>query len=96
MNHERLLQVLVSPVLTEKTSMMSGQNKYVFNVLADATKKEVKLAIEKLFDVQVVTVNVLNRKGKRKIRGNIRGVQKSVRRAYVTLIDGQSINIADQ
>ena len=96
MNHERLLQVLVSPVLTEKTSMMSGQNKYVFNVLADATKKEVKCAIEQFFSVQVVAVNILNRKGKRKMRNNIRGVQKAMRRAYVTLTDGQSINIADQ
>ena len=96
MNQEQLLQILVSPVMTEKTSYMAADNKYAFNVLSTATKVEIKHAVEKMFDVKVTSVNVLNRKGKRKMRGSIRGVQKSIRRAFVTLESGHSISIADK
>jgi len=93
---ERLLQVLVSPSMTEKTSNIAAHNQYAFQVLPNATKLEVKLAIEKLFNVKVKAVNMLNRKGKTKTRGAIRGVQKSIRRAYVTLQDGHAIQLTDQ
>lgn len=93
---ERLLQVLVSPSMTEKTSNIAAYNQYVFQVLPNATKLEVKLAVEKLFNVKVKAVNMLNRKGKTKARGAIRGVQKSIRRAYITLHDGHAIQLTDQ
>jgi|SaaInl8_120m_RNA_FD_contig_61_987546_length_1483_multi_2_in_0_out_0_2 large subunit ribosomal protein L23 len=95
-NQERLLQVLVSPSMTEKTSNIAGFNQYCFQVLSDANKLEIRMAIEKLFKVKVKSVNVLNRKGKRKTRGNIRGMQKAIRRAYVTLQEGHAINLIDQ
>jgi large subunit ribosomal protein L23 len=95
-SQERLLQVLVSPTMTEKTSNIAGFNQYCFSVLPDANKLEIKMAIEKLFKVKVKAVNVLNRKGKTKTRGNIRGVQKDLRRAYVTLHEGHAINIIEQ
>ena len=95
-SQERLLQILVTPSMTEKTSNIAGFNQYCFQVLPDANKPEIKMAIEKLFKVKVESVNVLNRKGKRKTRGNIRGMQKAIRRAYVTLKAGHTINLIDQ
>ena len=95
-SQERLLQILVSPSMTEKTSNIAEFNQYCFSVLASATKLEIKAAVEKLFNVKVKTVNVLNRKGKAKTRGNIKGTQKSVRRAYVTLKDGHAINLIEK
>ena len=95
-SQERLLQVLVSPSMTEKTSNIAAFNQYCFQILPDANKLEVKMAVEKLFKVKVKSVNVLNRKGKPKARGNIRGVQKDMRRAYVTLEAGHAISLIEQ
>ena len=92
---ERILQIIVSPVMTEKTTNMSGDNKYGFQVLRTATKFDIKNAVEKLFKVKVKTVNVLNRKGKVKTRGKITGTQKTKKIAYVSLQDGHAINLAD-
>lgn len=95
-SQERLLEVLLSPSMTEKTNNIAGYNQYCFKVLLTATKQDVKMAIEKLFNVKVKSVNILNRKGKAKTRGAIKGVQKSIKRAYVTLQSGHSINIVDK
>ena len=93
---ERLLQVLVTPVMTEKTSNVMAFNQYCFDVLPGATKLEIKMAVENIFKVTVVAVNVLNRKGKRKTRGGINGMRKAVRRAYITLKNGDSINLIEK
>lgn len=95
-SQERLLQVLVSPTMTEKTSNIAADNQYCFSVIPDANKLEIKMAVEKLFKVKVKSVNVLNRKGKTKVRGNIKGVQKNLRRAYITLEEGHAISLIEQ
>jgi large subunit ribosomal protein L23 len=85
--------VIVSPVITEKATSLSEHNKVVFRVRKDATKPQIKAAVEKLFDVKVTGVNTLVRKGKTKrFRGTV-GTQSDVKRAIVTLAEGQSIDI---
>jgi len=86
--------VIVSPAITEKSTMASEQNQVVFNVAKKATKPEIKAAIEALFSVKVTAVNTLVRKGKvKRFRGTV-GRQSDVKRAIVTLADGQSIDVA--
>jgi large subunit ribosomal protein L23 len=86
--------VIVSPAITEKSTMASEQNQVVFNVAKKATKPEIKAAIEALFGVKVAAVNTLVRKGKMKrFRGTV-GRQSDVKKAVVTLADGQSIDVA--
>ena len=90
----RHYDVIVSPAITEKSTMASEQNQVVFNVAKKATKPEIKAAIEALFGVKVVGVNTLVRKGKvKRFRGTI-GQQSDVKRAIVTLKDGDSIDVA--
>jgi large subunit ribosomal protein L23 len=89
----RHYDVIVSPVITEKATALSEHNKVVFRVRKDATKPQIKAAVEKLFDVKVTSVNTLVRKGKTKrFRGTV-GTQSDVKRAIVTLAEGQSIDI---
>jgi large subunit ribosomal protein L23 len=89
----RHYDVIVSPVITEKATALSEHNKVVFRVRKDATKPQIKAAVEKLFDVKVTGVNTLVRKGKTKrFRGTV-GTQSDVKRAIVTLAEGQSIDI---
>lgn len=89
----RHYDVIVSPVITEKATAASDYNKVVFNVRKDATKPQIKSAVEKLFDVKVESVNTLVRKGKTKrFKGQL-GHQSDVKKAVVTLADGQSIDI---
>ena len=89
----RHYDVIVSPVITEKATASSDYNKVVFNVRKDATKPQIKSAVEKLFDVKVASVNTLVRKGKTKrFKGNL-GHQSDVKKAIVTLVEGQSIDI---
>jgi len=86
--------VIVAPVVTEKSTMASEHNQVVFDVSIDASKPEIKAAVEELFSVKVKAVNVLVRKGKTKrFRGMI-GKRKDVKKAIVTLVDGQTIDIA--
>ena len=85
--------VIRSPVITEKSTAASEQNKVVFNVAVDATKPEVKAAVEALFRVKVTAVNTLNRKGKEKRFRGVLGRQNNTKRAIVTLADGQSIDV---
>lgn len=90
----RHYDVMVSPVITEKSTMASEQNQVVFNVAKKASKPEIKAAIEALFGVKVTGVNTLVRKGKvKRFRGTI-GQQSDVKKAIVTLADGQSIDVA--
>jgi len=90
----RHYDVIVSPAITEKSTMASEQNQVVFNVAKKATKPEIKAAIEALFSVKVTAVNTLVRKGKiKRFRGTV-GRQGDVKKAVVTLADGHSIDVA--
>ncbi|KFB09931.1 MULTISPECIES: 50S ribosomal protein L23 [Nitratireductor] len=90
----RHYDVIVSPAITEKTTIASENNQVVFNVAPKATKPEIKAAVEALFGVKVKGVNTLVRKGKvKRFRGTI-GRQSDVKRAVVTLAEGHSIDIA--
>ncbi|RWM79145.1 MAG: 50S ribosomal protein L23 [Mesorhizobium sp.] len=90
----RHYDVIVSPAITEKSTMASELNQVVFNVAKKASKPEIKAAVEALFGVKVMAVNTLVRKGKiKRFRGTI-GRQSDVKKAIVTLADGQSIDVA--
>lgn len=98
MNQERLLNIIFGPHLSEKTANISEQNNQVtFKVAGDATKSEIKQAVESLFNVQVRDVQVLNVKGKTKrtARGKIRS-RSDWKKAYVRLEQGQQIDFADK
>ena len=89
----RHYDVIVSPVITEKATLEADNDRVVFNVAKTATKPEIKAAIEALFSVKVESVNTLVRKGKQKrFRGRL-GRQSDVKKAYVKLADGQSIDV---
>ena len=90
----RHYDVIVSPAITEKSTMASEQNQVVFNVAKKASKPEIRAAIEALFGVKVLAVNTLVRKGKvKRFRGTI-DRQGDIKRAIVTLVDGHSIDVA--
>jgi large subunit ribosomal protein L23 len=89
----RHYDVIVSPVITEKATMLSEHNKVVFRVRKDATKPQIKEAVERLFDVKVVAVNTLVTKGKVKMFRGKRGQRSDVKKAVVTLAEGQSIDV---
>ncbi|MBI3188333.1 MAG: 50S ribosomal protein L23 [Gammaproteobacteria bacterium] len=95
MNLERILQVLLAPHVSEKSTRVAESNQqHVFKVLPDATKGEIKEAVEELFKVQVSHVRVLNVKGKTKRFGQREGNRSNWRKAYVTLAAGQDIDFA--
>ena len=85
--------VIRSPVITEKSTAATEQNKVIFNVARTATKGEIKAAVEALFKVKVTAVNTLVRKGKTKRFRGILGTQGDLKRAIVTLQEGQSIDV---
>jgi len=85
--------IIVAPVITEKSTMASEANQVVFQVAKKATKTEVKTAVEKLFGVKVKAVNTLIRKGKTKRFRGIRGRLSDVKNAIVTLEEGHSIDV---
>jgi large subunit ribosomal protein L23 len=90
----RHYDVIVAPVITEKSTMVSDNNQVVFKVAPKATKPEIKAAVEALFGVKVTAVNTLVRKGKTKrFRGTV-GRQSDVKKAVVTLAEGQTIDIS--
>jgi large subunit ribosomal protein L23 len=96
MNQERLLQVLLAPQVSEKaTDVADKNNQVIFKVAADATKPEIKAAVELLFKVEVDAVQVLNVKGKSKRRGTIQGRRKGWKKAFVCLKAGQEIQFAE-
>lgn len=93
MSNERLLKVLLAPHVSEKSAMMAeGKSQYVFKVTPDATKIEVKHAVEQLFNVKVESVNVLNLKGKTKIFKGRKGTRSGTRKAIVRLASGQELD----
>ena len=96
MNQERLMQVLLAPQISEKATYVAEKNEQViFCVASDATKPEIKAAVELLFKVDVESVQVSNVKGKvKRFRGNV-GRRKSWKKAYVCLKAGQEINFVD-
>jgi large subunit ribosomal protein L23 len=85
--------VIRSPVITEKATLSSAASQVIFNVAADATKPQIKAAVEQLFNVKVKAVNTLVRKGKRKAFRGIVSRQSDTKKAYVTLADGQTIDV---
>jgi large subunit ribosomal protein L23 len=85
--------VIVSPVITEKATMQSENNKVVFKVASGATKPQIKAAVETLFEVKVKAVNTLVRKGKKKLFKGRPGQQSDVKKAIVTLEAGQTIDV---
>ena len=93
----RLMQVLIAPIVSEKATMVADKsNAVTFKVLQNATKPEIKAAVEFLFKVEVASVNVLNTKGKHKRFGKFMGRRSDVRKAYVNLKPGQEINFAQE
>jgi large subunit ribosomal protein L23 len=86
--------IIRSPVVTEKSTLASEHGQIVFDVAVDATKADIKAAVEGLFSVKVKTVNTLIRKGKKKRFRNVLGVRNDTKKAIVTLVDGQSIDIS--
>ncbi|UOD50509.1 50S ribosomal protein L23 [Orrella daihaiensis] len=96
MNNDRLMQVILAPIVTEKaTEVAERNNQIVFRVAPDATKPEIKAAVELLFKVEVDSVQVLNRKGKEKRFGRYMGRRRNERKAYVVLKAGQELNFAE-
>jgi large subunit ribosomal protein L23 len=89
----RHYDIIVSPVITEKATIASDRNQVVFNVAIDATKPQIKDAIEKLFDVKVKKVNTLVRKGKMKVFRGMIGMKSNIKRAVVTLEEGHRIDV---
>lgn len=95
MNQERMYQVLLAPHVSEKGTVLAEENgQHVFKVAADATKSEVKTAVEELFKVKVDKVCILNTKGKVKRFGGRMGKRSDQRKAYVTLASGNDIDFA--
>jgi large subunit ribosomal protein L23 len=92
-NQERIFTVLKGPHVSEKATVAADQNnQYVFKVARDASKPEIKAAIEALFEVSVTKVNVVNIKGKIKRTARGLGRRNHIRKAYVTLAEGQDIS----
>ena len=95
MKEERLLQVILAPVISEKATMLADKREQViFRVATTATKPEIKAAVELLFKVQVKAVTVLNVKGKTKRFGRFNGARASWKKAFVCLQPGQELNFA--
>lgn len=93
MNQERLLKILLAPHVSEKANRLSEQhNQVVFKVVRDATKPEIKGAVEMLFSVKVKGVTVVNVKGKRKRFGAMQGQRSDWKKAYVSLEAGHEID----
>ena len=92
--HKDHRDVLLAPVVSEKSYGLLDENKYTFLVHPDANKTEIKIAVEQVFGVKVNGVNTLNREGKRKrARGNRMGQRKATKRAIVSVAPGQRIEI---
>jgi large subunit ribosomal protein L23 len=89
----RHYDTILAPLITEKSTLLSEQNKVVFKVADNATKDEIAAAVESLFKVNVVKVNTLIQKGKTKRFRGIKGRRNDIKKAIVTLADGQSIDV---
>ncbi|WP_018297779.1 50S ribosomal protein L23 [Corynebacterium lubricantis] len=87
-NTSNAREIIIAPVLSEKTYSLMEQNTYTFFVDRDANKTQIKIAVEEIFGVKVASVNTVNREGKRKRSRTGFGKRKDTKRAYVTLRDG--------
>jgi large subunit ribosomal protein L23 len=93
----RLMRILVAPIVSEKATMVAEKNNSVtFKVLQDATKPEIRAAVELMFKVEVKGVSVVNTKGKTKRFGKSMGRRDNIRKAYVTLKPGQELNLGGE
>jgi len=91
--HSHARDVIIAPVVSEKSYNLIDDNQYTFIVRPDANKTQIKIAVEEIFDVSVVAVNTYNRKGKtRRTRGGV-GKRKDTKRAIISVAPGQSIDI---
>ena len=91
-SNERIYEVIRSPLVSEKSTFISQFNYYVFKVSHNSTKMEIKNAVENIFKVDVKSVNTLNQKGKKKrFRGKV-GVRAGIKKAFVKLAEGQTID----
>ena len=96
MDKDRLMKVLLSPQISEKSTFVGEKNnQYVFRVAADATKPEIKAAVELMFKTQVKSVSVVNVRGKEKRSGRFMGKRNNWKKAYVALAAGQEISFAE-
>ena len=96
-SEERLMKVLMAPVISEKATFVAEKNEQiVFKVLPDATKPEIKAAVELLFKVEVESVQTVNREGKVKRAGRFTGRRNHTKRAFVCLKPGQEINFVEE
>ncbi|WP_198344826.1 50S ribosomal protein L23 [Neisseria chenwenguii] len=94
MNQQRLTQVILAPIVSEKSNVLAEQrNQMTFKVLANATKPEIKAAVELLFGVKVTSVTTVTVKGKVKRFGRTLGRRSDVKKAYVSLAAGQELNL---
>ena len=94
MSREAMYETIRSPVITEKATMLSERGQFVFRVAIDATKPEIKASVEALFGVTVLAVNTLVQKGKTKRFRGRPGVRSDIKKAYVQLAEGQSIDMS--
>ena len=93
-SQERIYDVILAPIITEKSTRISENNQVVFRVALDATKPEIKAAVENLFEVKVTAVNTIRVKGKTKRFRGIMGRRSDTKKAIVTLAEGSRIDIA--
>jgi large subunit ribosomal protein L23 len=93
LSRESMYQIIRSPVVTEKATMLSEKHQVVFRVAIDSTKPEIKAAVQGLFGVTVTAVNTVVQKGKTKRVKGRPGVRSDVKKAYVTLAEGQTIDL---
>ena len=92
-NKIHLYDKIISPVITEKSTNLSEQNKIVFKINRNANKKNVKKSIEKIFKVNVIKVNIINKKKKNKFVRGRKATKKGFKKAIITLKKGQSIDL---
>lgn len=93
MKEAEIYDIILSPVVTEKSTMASENNQVIFKVRRDATKPEIKEAVERLFKVKVKAVNTINRQGKLKRFRGVLGRQNAIKKAVVTLEEGYSVDV---
>lgn len=95
MKAKSLSDIIISPVITEKSTLLQESGKYTFKVTNEANKSSVKKAVEELFEVKVSSVNIIVNKGKPKTFGRNRIITPSFKKAVVSLNDGETINLTE-
>jgi large subunit ribosomal protein L23 len=94
MNAQQLNNVIKSPVITEESTIQTGsRNQYIFRVSAKANKRQIRDAVEAKFNVKVLSVNTMNYRGKRRVRGRYTGFRPAWKKAVVTLRRGDAIDL---